>query len=428
MRPTLPLLLLLGACTASDTDTDTDGQVHDGDHDGDGWVASEDCNDGDDGVHPGADEVCNGVDDDCDGNTDGDAVDATAWFPDVDEDGFGDPDGAITACDAPAGYVSDGQDCDDDAASIHPGAEEHCDGADEDCDGEADEDSTDAPTWYADVDGDTWGDSTSTVDACDAPGDHVDRGGDCDDNDASVHPEATEVPYDGVDQDCSGSDLCDVDGDGVDHPDCGGTDCDDTLAAVHPGATELHNQLDDDCDDVCDEGFIGAGDLIITEVQLGIPALADSQYLEVYNPNAFDVAICGGWTLSGASGDHDILDDPWLIPAGDHAVLASSDVSADNGGVPDVAYAWGAGWSLAATDTVALEHDGALVDQVAWDTSTYPWSYSYTAGWSFQLASDHYDATQNNDPYRWCASTAHYGGSGGRGTPSGWNDVCYAGS
>ncbi len=39
-------------------------------------------------------------------------------------------------------------------------------------------------------------------------------GDDCDDVDVAVHPGAPEVPYDGVDQDGSGGDLDDLDGDG----------------------------------------------------------------------------------------------------------------------------------------------------------------------------------------------------------------------
>ena len=44
---------------------------------------------------------------------------------------------------------------------------------------------------------------------------------------------------DGVDDDCDGSDLTDVDGDGYDWDGItGGTDCDDTDAAINPGASE----------------------------------------------------------------------------------------------------------------------------------------------------------------------------------------------
>src|SRR5688500_9722998 len=39
---------------------------------------------------------------------------------------------------------------------------------------------------------------------------------DCDNRDAGAFPGADEVPYDGIDQDCSGSDLTDVDSDGYD--------------------------------------------------------------------------------------------------------------------------------------------------------------------------------------------------------------------
>ena len=44
------------------------------DSDGDGFEASEDCDDTDAAVHPGATEACNGRDDDCDGTVDGDTA------------------------------------------------------------------------------------------------------------------------------------------------------------------------------------------------------------------------------------------------------------------------------------------------------------------------------------------------------------------
>ncbi len=68
---------------------------------------------------------------------------------------------------------------------------------------------------------------------------------DCDDGAASVHPGASEVPYDGVDQDCDGSDLDDVDGDGW----ALSEDCDDADAAAYPGASEVpYDGVDQDCD------------------------------------------------------------------------------------------------------------------------------------------------------------------------------------
>jgi subtilisin family serine protease len=70
---------------------------------------------------------------------------------------------------------------------------------------------------------------------------------DCDDNNPAINPGETEIPYDGIDQDCSGSDLTDVDGDTYD----GGTgsDCDDTNDTIYPGATETYyDGIDQDCD------------------------------------------------------------------------------------------------------------------------------------------------------------------------------------
>jgi hypothetical protein len=83
---------------------------------------------------------------------------------------------------------------------------------------------------------------------------------DCDDGDASVHPDAFEVPYDGVDQDCDGADLTDVDGDGYEAAEVGGPDCRDGNAEVHPDATEQCGGADEDCDDRVDEGCPGERD------------------------------------------------------------------------------------------------------------------------------------------------------------------------
>lgn len=61
-------------------------------------------------------------------------------YRDADGDGFGvGPSPAFeTWCAPPAGYVAKAGDCDDGAASVYPGAPEHCDGVNSDCDGVSD--------------------------------------------------------------------------------------------------------------------------------------------------------------------------------------------------------------------------------------------------------------------------------------------------
>lgn len=162
-----------------------------------------DCDDTDASVHPGATELCNGNDDDCDGTVDEDAVAGTTFYQDADSDGFGSSSSTVLACSAPSGYVSTGGDCDDTDSDVNPGASERCNGVDDDCDGTIDEDAVAGTTFYRDADSDGFGSSSDTILSCSAPSGYVSTGGDCDDTDAGVNPDAVEIA-DGKDNDCDG--------------------------------------------------------------------------------------------------------------------------------------------------------------------------------------------------------------------------------
>ena len=76
--------------------------------------------------------------------------------------------------------------------------------------------------------------------------------GDCDDTHADAYPGGVEIPYDGIDQNCDGFDDDDLDGDGYASTAAGGEDCDDGDADVHPDATEVSDGVDQDCDGIID--------------------------------------------------------------------------------------------------------------------------------------------------------------------------------
>ena len=236
----------------------------------------DDCDDTSADIFPGATELCNGIDDDCDVEVDEDGL--SVWYEDTDDDGFGDPSTAFTDCEPGLGAVADGTDCDDADPDIFPGATEVCNERDDDCDEAVDEDVT--SVFYVDLDGDGWGDPSSTTDACTEPEGYAVSPGDCDDSDPAVRPDGVEI-CNGLDDNCDGAvddadptlDLstagtwyADRDSDGF--GDAASpttacvlpsghvtdtTDCDDTNGAVNPGATEVCNSLDDDCDGSLDD-------------------------------------------------------------------------------------------------------------------------------------------------------------------------------
>jgi len=154
---------------ADPVDYNCDGVTLYTDSDGDGAAACEDCNDHDPSVLPGAEELCNGVDDDCDGLIDYGPVDAVTWYPDEDGDGYGRGSG-IRTCEQPEGYV--------------------------------DEEPSDGTRWYIDQDGDGYGSGDGEV-LCEAPSGTTALGGDCDDGEETVFPGNTEI-CDRIDNDCDG--------------------------------------------------------------------------------------------------------------------------------------------------------------------------------------------------------------------------------
>ena len=238
-----------------------------------GYVPNDgDCDDTDGSVNPEAIEVLDNKDNDCDGQVD-EGLSSAVYYGDRDGDGYGNPLGMIEATSPPPGYVVNNGDCDDINVSVHPGAGEVPDGVDNNCNGQVDEDL--GPTvYYADNDGDGYGDTAAFIDASSQPLGYVTKVGDCDDGDSSVNPSAIEV-LDSKDNDCDGQvdeDLVssiyflDNDGDGygnpqefivaaspppgyVDNP----SDCNDADVTVNPGAAERDDDIDHNCNGRADD-------------------------------------------------------------------------------------------------------------------------------------------------------------------------------
>ncbi len=271
------MLLLLLACPAPPDTGDTDpvepidtacDPAVDGvdiwpDEDGDGYGApgnaikdcsvpegyagaTGDCEDDDPAVHPGAEEVCNGIDDDCDDRKDD--VEA-AWYEDADSDGYGNAATGLVTCTPDAGWVLDGTDCDDTVATTHPGAEEACNATDDDCDGVSDLGYED--TWYSDDDGDGYGNPNVSEYTCLPSEGWVQDGSDCRAGDPLAFPGASEQCND-ADDDCDGGvdEDFDLDGDGHTSNLCvDGDDCDDDDATIFGGAAETcEDGIDQSCD------------------------------------------------------------------------------------------------------------------------------------------------------------------------------------
>ena len=171
-----------------------------------GYVADNtDCDDNSNLAAPNLTEICDNIDNDCNGAVDdGQALQGMLYYSDADQDGYGNPNMPLQACSQPNGYVADSTDCDDYDNDSYPTATEYCDGEDNDCDTFVDNSAVDGFVYFADNDGDGFGDPTTQMQSCNMPSGTVTQAGDCNDNDVTTYSGATEI-CDGVDNNCNGT-------------------------------------------------------------------------------------------------------------------------------------------------------------------------------------------------------------------------------
>ena len=200
----------------------------------------------------------------------------------------------------------------------------------------------------------------------------------------------------------------DSDGDG--YP--ASQDCDDANAEVYPGNGEAFNTIDDDCDDVVDEGFLYGDLLMITEL---MPAPKggepEQEWFEIYNTSGDLLVLDGLELVSACGGDFFVAPERLEIPPTSHVVFCHHDdvLGADcdyvYGDAPHAGSAAGLtsdpGFCLDNADTLSLVHAGVTIDTVTWRDGSSGW-LSTEEGSTLGLSPKGYEYWGNSSGAVWC--------------------------
>ena len=341
-------------------------------------------------------ELCgNNIDDDCDGDVDEGCSIACA---DTDSDGVCDD---VDNC--PVNSNADQLDADGDGVgdvcdlyfcSLTNEGIEICDFSDNDCDGEIDE-----------------GGVCLIYENC---SDGIDNDGDgdvdCDDSDCGI--------FNGCFPHCFM--IGDIDSDGF----CATEDCNDTDASINPDASEICDGIDNNCDGDIDEGcssFPIEGDIVITEIMNNPVGVSDSdgEWFEIYNDSDKDINL-KGCIVKDNDNDEFEIGSNLTIEEGEFLVFGRNNNSSSNGGVfVDYEYS---SFELANTeDEIIIECSDNEIDRVEYK-DTWP----SAGGRSMILEEDFF--SNNNSSDSWCISgnDDNYN-EFDHGSPRNFNGDCYAG-